>query len=264
MVRPEKAVNRTSFTDWNPNAELFAFGKRLSEDFKLPVLQQAFIHSSYNAQEVEKQKEIGIEDPTVEIQDNQKLIESGSQLLNTYVLQFVQGKLLSAPEQLKSAVVEFLVSNEVLANLARNLGASELIMSAEFPVQDETLANTFRSIVGALAESSGTERTNTFIHDFVCTTLSQLDWADLWKVENPYQELEKVCAASQLAPPEPRLIGSCGKNTLLAAYNVGIYCDKKMIGSGFGETVETAIAEASVDALRGLYKIRNHQQFIKF
>lgn len=257
-------MNRTSFTDWNPSAELFAFSKRLSEDFQLPVLQQAFIHASYITQETGKQKEIGIEDPALDVKDNQTLIDSGTRLLNTYVSNFVAQKLTTAPAPLKSSVTEYLVSNEVLAKLAKNLGATELILSSEFPVQEETLANTFRAIVAALAESSGEERTNKFIHDFVCTTLSQLDWTELWKVENPFQELEKLCASTKLAPPEARLIGSCGTNTLLASYNVGIYCDKKMIGSGFGENVDIAIAEASADALRGLYKMRTHQQMVKF
>lgn len=264
ITRSDKPINRTSFTDWNPNAELFAFSKRLSEDFQLPVLQQAFIHPSYIAQEVDKQKDLGIESPSVEIQDNQALIETGTGLLNKYVSSFVREKLSSAPAQLKTSVTDYLLSNEVLSKLARNLGATELILSAEFPVGEDTLAGTFKAIVAALSESSGEARANAFIHDFVCTTLSQLDWAEMWKVENPVQELEKLCASRNLASPEPRLIGSCGANTLLASYNVGIYCDKKMIGSGFGETVETAVSEASVDALRGLYKIRTHQQFLKF
>lgn len=264
LVGPEKAVNRTSFTDWNPNAELYAFSKRLSEDFQLPVLQKAFMHASYITQETARQKELGIEEPSLDVQDNQPLIECGSRLLNSYVASFINDNLSSAPGQLKTAVTEYLVSNAVLAKLARNLGATTLILSSEFPVQEDTLANTFRAIVAALSESSGEARTNAFIHDFVCTQLSQLDWTQMWTVDNPFEELTKVCETEKLGTPEARLIGSCGTNTLLASYNVGVYCDQKMIGAGFGENVDIAIAEASADALRGLYKIRTHQQFVKF
>lgn len=264
MTKTDKAINRTSFTDWNPTAELFAFSKRLSEDFKLPVLQQAFIHDTYIAQELEKQKDIGIENPTVEIQDNSHLIATGSDLLMKSVSNFVDEKLSSAPAPLKSAVTEHLLSDDSLAKLAKNLGAAELILSAAFPVDQKTLSNTFKAIVAALAESSGDERTTRFIRDFVCTKLSQLDWAELWTVEKPFEELQRQCAKQSLGEPEPRLIGSCGTNTLLASYNVAIYCEKKMIGSGFGETVDIAISQASTDALRGLFSIRSHQQCVKF
>lgn len=264
MIKDKPAINRTSFTDWNPNAELFAFGKRLSEDFRLPVLQQAFIHPSYIEKELKKQKEIGIEEPAVEIQDNSSLVDSGTTLLHSCVSAFVKGKLASGPSELHASVVEYLTSNELISKLARNLGAVELILSADEPLQEITLANTFRAIVAALAESSGQDRANTFIHDFVCTSLNQLDITEQWKIEDPVQELDKLCASRNLSAPEPRLIGQCGTNTLLASYNVGIYSDKKMIGSGFGETLDIAISEASLDAIRGLYKIRSHQQFIKF
>lgn len=256
---------RSSFTDWNPNAEIFAFGKRLSEDFNLSVLRQAFIHRSYIAQELEKQKEVGIENPTLDVEDNDKLIESGSKLLTSYVRNYVNQSLPSAPEHFKAALQDHLLSDSLLAKISMNLGTSDLILSAAtVPTEDGILSSTFKAIIGALAESSGEQRAQQFVHDFVCTHLNQLDYTTLWRSENPLKELEAVCAANQLGSPEPRLIGSCGVNTLLASYNVGIYCNKKMIGSGFGETVDTAVQEASSDALRGLFKLQTHQQIAKF
>lgn len=213
---------------------------------------------------MEKQKEIGIEDPAAAIEDNQGLVEAGTKALRKYVEEFVQAKLSSAPAQLQSTVTEHLLSNRVLSKIAKNLGAKDLILSAESTPSEEALANTFRAIVAALAESSGDQRANSFVRDFVCTELSQFDWAELWQVENPYQQLQELCATAKMAQPEPRLIGQCGANTLLASYNVAIYSDKKMIGSGFGETVDIAKSQASLDALRGLYKIRTHQQSIRF
>lgn len=259
IVKSVTPVNRSSFTDWNPSAELFAFSKRLSEDFPLPVLQRAFIQKSYIAQEIERQKEIGIETPSLEVEDNQNLIASGSKLLNSFVENFIRVEFSLAPNKLRSSIKEHLLSNETLSNISKHLGTTELILSADFPVVSETLADTFRAVVGALAEGCGEERANRFIYDFVCTQLSQLDCSTLWNPENSFEELQKTCATHNLNIPEPRLIGQCGTNTLLASYNVGIYCDKKMIGSGFGETVEIAISEASSDALRGIYKIRPHE-----
>lgn len=39
---PEPIARRSSFIDWNFNAELYAFSKRLNENFNLTLLQQAF------------------------------------------------------------------------------------------------------------------------------------------------------------------------------------------------------------------------------
>lgn len=246
------------------NAELYAFGQRLSESFQLPLLQRAFIHKSYIVQETDKQKELGIENPSLGVEDNEPLVKSGEKLLDNFVDQFIKGRLANAPGNLQTALKDYLLSVEMLAKISKNIGTTDLILTAEFPVQKETLANTFKAIIGALAESSGEERANRFVYDFVCTHLNQLDYATLWSSENAFEELEKKCLADKLGSPEPRIIGSCGANTLLASYNVGIYCDKNMIGSGFGETVEVAISEASADALRGLYKIRPHQQLSRF
>lgn len=231
----------------------------------MPILQQAFVTRSYIIQQEAKQKEIGIESPSLGIEDNRALIESGNRVLTSFVEQFISERLPKrAPSALRSSVVNYLLSTELLAKISKNLGTSDLILSTEFPVLDETLADTFKAVVGALLKSSSEEQANRFIHDFVCTHLNQLDYSTLWKLENPFEELEALCANENLGVPEARLIGEGGKNTLLAVYNVGIYCNKKLIGSGFGETVNVAIAEASADAIRGFYKIQPHQQMVRF
>jgi large subunit ribosomal protein L44 len=49
----------SSSTTRNYDAEIFAFSKRLNEDFNETILKQAFVHPSYLALEKEKLKEIG-------------------------------------------------------------------------------------------------------------------------------------------------------------------------------------------------------------
>lgn len=44
-------------------------------------------------------------------------------------------------------------------------------MFQEYPVDNYTLANTFKAIVGALLRSSGEERAAHFVRDFVITQL---------------------------------------------------------------------------------------------
>lgn len=70
-----KKVNpRNTHLEWNLEAELFAFGKRLNEDFDSDLLLQAFTDRSYVIKEEMKQKEMEFE---VKMKDNRELAEEG-------------------------------------------------------------------------------------------------------------------------------------------------------------------------------------------
>lgn len=127
----------------------------------------------------------------------------------------------------------------------------------EFPPETATLAATLKAVIGALAESSGAERVFAFVRDFICTQLSQKDINELWTIDEPFKLLQEVCDNQQFGAPEPRLIGEAGKNTLLACYQVGIYCDKRLLGTGFGENVDTAIEVAARNCLAKVFATSN-------
>lgn len=51
---PQKPDPRNKYLEWNYEAEIFAFGKRLHEEFDKNLLKQAFIHREYaNLQEIQ-------------------------------------------------------------------------------------------------------------------------------------------------------------------------------------------------------------------
>ena len=54
----------------------------------------------------------------------------------------------------------------------------------------------------------------------------------LWQVENPMGVLADILHQSGRGEPEPRLIFQSGQETLQAVYHVGVYSDKKFMGSG--------------------------------
>lgn len=59
-IGPEPEQPRSSYLEWNYEAELFAFGKRLGEEFERNLLKKALIQREYaNLQEF-KVKEEGI------------------------------------------------------------------------------------------------------------------------------------------------------------------------------------------------------------
>lgn len=255
---PQPEQPRSGFIEWNYRSELFAFGKRLNEDFQLPLLQSALTSHSYVLQEEKRQSDLGVAQTNVRIEDNRKLAEVGLKLTEDYVKSFLRYSLPKVPEEGQKAIADSLLSQASLAHIASHLGTKDLILCSEYPPEEQTYSQTFLALVGALQSSSGTKRAQTFVRDFVCTQLNQCDLLDRWHIENPEELLKRVCKERQMGEPEPRLIGDSAKNTVLAAYHVGIYSNKKLLGTGFGEDVNTSIKTAALDALQTMFGIQPH------
>lgn len=91
-------AKRNTFLEWNRSAEMFAFNKRLSEDFDMEKLEQAFTHRSYIIKEEQRQKEMGIEDPSLDITDNTTFIINGEKLVSEIVQNYLTAALPLASE----------------------------------------------------------------------------------------------------------------------------------------------------------------------
>nr|XP_040224480.2 39S ribosomal protein L44, mitochondrial [Anopheles coluzzii] len=261
---PEAALPRSSHSDWNYSAEIFAFGKRLQESFDANVLQQAFTHQSFIEQETRKQAAVGIEQPVLGVSDNRELIAQGEQLVAEYVEAFLLTALPRLPRQFIASVREALTSEAQLAHVSAHLGTKDIIMAAEFPIDDALLASTLKAIVAALQRSSGDERCFLFVRDFLCGQLNQRDLYEYLEIADPLRTLQEYCKERGLADPEPRLIGNVGRNTLLAAHQVGIYSDRKLLGTGYGESQTVAVEEAARDCLRQLFGTELHMKPVDF
>lgn len=70
----KKSFPRNTFLEWNLEAELYAFGKRLNEDLDSDLLLQAFTDRSYVIKEEMKQKEMEFD---LKMNDNRELAEGG-------------------------------------------------------------------------------------------------------------------------------------------------------------------------------------------
>jgi len=69
-----------------------------------------------------------------------------------------------------------------------------------------------------------------FVADFVMPQLVSKDVSELWNVHNPMGLLVAMLKAEGMGEPEPRMLWTSAKNTIMSLYHVGIYSDKKMIG----------------------------------
>lgn len=70
----KKQYPRNTFLEWNLDAELYAFGKRLNEDFDPDLLLEAFTDRSYVIKEEMKQKEMNVD---IKVKDNRQLADEG-------------------------------------------------------------------------------------------------------------------------------------------------------------------------------------------
>ncbi|PSN35695.1 39S ribosomal protein L44 [Blattella germanica] len=225
----------------NYQAEIYAFGKRLNEEFRKDLLQQAFTHRSYIIQEEMKQREVGIEDPKLDLQDNRELSKRGEKLMSAYLKQHLRVALPRFPEEGICGVLDYLMKDTTLAHVSKNIGTSDIILCSDFPVEETTLAETLKAIIGALAESSGEDRAKEFVRDFVLTQLAGRDVNEFWEPEEPMKMLTSILNREGKAEPEPRLINE-----------------------SYGESISIAVKMAAHDALKRLFLTTENMKPIPF
>ncbi|KAM3932409.1 large ribosomal subunit protein mL44 [Leptodactylus fuscus] len=252
---PPKPVPRSQQPNFDYHAEIVAFSNRLNETFSTELLKTAFVNRSYVVQEESRRRELSLEYETaaLNLQDNQKLAEEGSEFTVSYLTSTLQQAFPNLPGAGLKALVDYLTSQQVICHVAQNLSVEDLTLSSECPLSPDTLHKTFFAVIGALLESSGSERTGRFLQDFVITQMIGKDLFDFWTVTDPMSLLVEQLSHRNVPLPEPRITRQSGATTVLPVYFVGLYCDKKLIAEGPGETVNAAEEEAARVALRKMF-----------
>ncbi|XP_028925457.1 39S ribosomal protein L44, mitochondrial [Ornithorhynchus anatinus] len=252
---PPPPLRRSHKPNWDYQAEIQAFSRRLHENFSLELLKTAFVNRCYIQSEEARRQELGVEEQAaaLKLKDNQELSEQGAAFSHTYLTQLFEDTFPNMPPEGVAALVGFLTGPEVVCHVARNLAVEELTLSADFPVPQTVLRQTFFAVLGALLKSDGPQRTAVFIRDFLIPQMTGKELFEMWKVVNPMGLLEDEMTKRNVPIPEPRLTRQSGSSTVLPVYFVGLYCDQKLIAEGPGETVLVAEEEAARVALRKLY-----------
>ncbi|KAM4836617.1 large ribosomal subunit protein mL44 [Thomomys bottae] len=252
---PPPPVRRSEKPNWDYQAEIQAFGHRLQETFSIDLLKTAFVNSCYIESEEAKRQKLGLEKEAVplNLKDNKELCEQGMSFSQTCLTQFLENEFPDLPAEGIKSLVDFLTGEEVVCHVARNLAVEQLTLSADFPVPPLVLQRTFFAVIGALLQSSGPERTALFIRDFLITQMTGKELFEMWHIVNPMGLLVEELKKRNMSTPEPRLTRQSGSTTALPVYFVGLFCDKKLLAEGPGETVLVAEEEAARVALRKLY-----------
>ncbi|NWR83704.1 RM44 protein, partial [Furnarius figulus] len=246
---------RSEQPNWDYHAEIQAFSHRLREDFSLELLKTAFVNPCYIAGEEERRRALGLSGPAaaLALRPNSGLAEQGLRFARAHLGRAFERRYPRLPPPAVRALRDFLTGRDLLAFVARNLALQDLALCRDFPAPPEVLHRTFLAVVGALLESSGPERTGVFVRDFLIPQLIGKDLFEIWEVVNPMGLLVEELAKRNISAPEPRITRQLGVSTVLPVYFVGLYCDKKILAEGPGETLLAAEEEAARVALRKLY-----------
>lgn len=111
---------RSSFLEWNYNAEIFAFGKRLGEEFQEDLLKRALTHRSYcNKVKDEQQEE--------KLLDNEEFIEEGGRFIKDLVRE-EYGK--SYQPVIVESLEKYFLSEKVLAHVGFYIGLKDIVLTA--------------------------------------------------------------------------------------------------------------------------------------
>ncbi|NXK86989.1 RM44 protein, partial [Formicarius rufipectus] len=246
---------RSEQPNWDYHAEIQAFSHRLQENFSLDLLRTAFVSSCYTESEEARRRALGLEGgaAALALRDNSALAERGLRFARAYLGRAFQDAYPQLPADGVEALVSFLTGQEIVSHVARNLSMQDLALCRDFPAPPQVLQRTFLAVVGALLESSGAERTGIFVRDFLIPQLIGKDLFEIWEVVNPMGLLVEELTKRNISAPEPRITRQLGVSTVLPVYFVGLYCDKKILAEGPGETLLAAEEEAARVALRKLY-----------
>lgn len=107
---PQPEPVRSSFLEWNYNAEVFAFNQRLKESFDIDLLLRALTHRSYVIQQEMKERQVGIENPQIDVEDNRSFIETGRVLTSKVVENYLGKALPRAPEECILYVIDLFLN----------------------------------------------------------------------------------------------------------------------------------------------------------
>ena len=83
----------------NYDAELYAFGKRLQEEFDDEALREALTDASYIAKETQRQQELGVSHPGLAMNNNKELAARGETVITEYCFGYLRAALPMLPEE---------------------------------------------------------------------------------------------------------------------------------------------------------------------
>ena len=121
-----------------------------------------------------------------------------------------------------------------------------------------------RAVVGAITKEDGEKKAEKFIIDFILSYLQDKHIFELWEIGDARKALSRILANEAFPDYESRLLRSTAMHTIESCFQVGLFVNKQLFGSGTGESVEIAEEMAAYDCLARLFQIRPNDFVFKF
>lgn len=242
---------------WNYQTELFAFSRRLHEELSESTLRTIFTFKCYLDNLAKEQKDAGIKGAILDIKCNEQLIERGSELLDSFIKQYLRFTFSKLPEDGIEEITRYLLSNKVLQDIAKWIGCRDIVLCADLPPSEEKLADSVKALIAGIELDFNHDKAKNFVIDYIMTYIDNKDILDdIWKIPDPVTVLKNILRNNKVSEYEPRIMFHTGINTIESCYIVGLYVDKKLIGYGPGENLRIAEISAALDSLQRMWDLK--------
>ena len=220
------------------------FAARVLPDFSnILLLSRALTHRSY------------LNEHSDAIEDNERLEFLGDAVLDFIVGAWLYDRFPEMPEGDLTKMRSALVHTEQLANLAKEIGIGRAMRLGRGELQAGgkdrigLLCDTFEAVIGALYIDKGIEGVIKFISPILETTAE--DVLANHKDEDPKSKLQEWAQGTGLQAPQYATRNSYGPDHS-KLFEVDVYIDGKINGSGIGQSKHAATKQAALDALKKL------------
>lgn len=220
------------------------FAARVLPDFSnILLLSRALTHRSY------------LNEHTDAIEDNERLEFLGDAVLDFIVGAWLYDRFPEMPEGDLTKMRSALVHTEQLANLAREIGIGRAMRLGRGELQAGgkdrlgLLCDTFEAVIGALYIDKGIEGVIKFISPILERTAE--DVLANHKDEDPKSKLQEWAQGTGLQAPQYATRNSYGPDHS-KLFEVDVYIDGQIKGSGIGQSKHAATKQAALDALKKL------------
>lgn len=225
--------------------EKFAlFEEKIGVQFKdRAVLREAFTHRSY----INETRERGL-------LHNERLEFLGDAVVELSVTDFLYKKYPKANEGELTSYRAALVNAVTLGNLAIDMGMEEYLLMSKGEAKDKgtkarqiILANAFEALVGAIYLDRGYEVADKFLIGHLLGKTDEIVNKELWRDAKSFfqEEAQEHVGVT----PSYRVISEEGPDHD-KDFNVGVYLNDELIGTGTGKSKQDAEQGAAASGLQ--------------
>ncbi|KAJ2076982.1 54S ribosomal protein L3 mitochondrial [Coemansia sp. RSA 988] len=185
---------------------------------------------------------------------NDRMQWVGKRVLNLFVGEHLAAKYPNLSVEMLQDLQHAYFGLSSLAEVGRHFGMQpalrweSVVKEAPEVGLTKVLGKSVQALVGAVYQEQGALSAKDFVHKHILGTRT-LDVESIMQIKNPKLMLVALTKEKGLPRPVARILKETGRFTSSPVFVIGIFCDTKMIGMGFGSSLKMGEYRASKDAL---------------